>query len=328
MKRIIIGFLVLFIILITISLIIIKNKENNFQKIKVAEVAHSIFYTPQYVAHSLGYFKEEGLDVEIILTPGADKVSAAVLSDDVNIGFSGSEASIYVYNQKEKDYLVNFAGLTKKDGSFLVSRKKIKNFKIKDLKGKHIIAGRQGGMPAMTLEWGLNQNGLKTTDVYFDTSIAFNAMTGSFISGTGDFVSLFEPQALELEKKGYGTVVTSIGTLGGNVPYTSYYAKKSYIKNNPTIIKGFTKAIQKGLNYVHENNSTEIANIISSYFPDTSKKDLIKIIDRYKNIDSWYKTTYINEKDFNHIQTIMKNANELNKKAPFNKLVTNKYNEK
>ena len=328
MKKIIIGLVIIAVGVLIILGLVFKKDENNLKKVTVAEVAHSIFYAPQYVAHSLGYFEDEGLDVEIILTSGADKVTAAVLSGDVNIGFSGSEVTVYVYNQKEKDYLITFAALTKKDGSFLVSRKQIDNFTVQDLKGKHIIAGRQGGMPAMTLEWALNQNGLKTSEANFDTSIDFAAMAGAFTGGTGDFVSLFEPQALQMEKEKIGFVVASVGELGGNVPYTAYHAKKSYIKDNPEVIKGFSKAIQRALDYVHENNSESIASAIESYFPDTSKSDLIKIIDRYKKIDSWYDTTYINKNDFNHIQEIMKNASELDKKAPYDKLVDNTYNEK
>lgn len=325
LKKIIIGLFILIIIALVALGIILKNKDDNLKKVTVAEVAHSIFYAPQYAAHALGYFEDEGLDVEIILTAGADKVSSAVLSDDVNIGFSGSEVTVYVYNHGQKDYLVTFAGLTKKDGSFLVARDKMENFKVEDLKGKHIIAGREGGMPAMTLEWALNQNGLKTSDVNFDTSVAFQAMSGTFIGGTGDYVSLFEPQALQLEKQGYGHVVASVGQLGGSVPYTAYHAKKSYIEDNPDVIKGFTKAIQRGLDFVHNNDSEKIAQTIIDYFPDTSMNDLVKIIDRYKDIDSWYDTTYINEKDFEHIQTIMKNAGELDKKAPYNKIVDNTY---
>ena len=307
-----------------------KNKNNTtLKKVVVAEVAHSIFYAPMYVAYTEGYFKEEGLDVEIILTAGADKVTAAVLSDDVNIGFCGSESTIYLYNEGVKDYLVNFAGLTKKDGSFLVSRKKYDNFTVENLKGKTIIGGRKGGMPEMTLKWALKENGIDyVDDVIIDTSIAFNAMSGAFIGGQGDFVSLFEPNALELEKQGLGYVVASIGELGGIVPYTAFNAKKSYIENNPDVIEGFTKAIQKGLDYVHNNSSKDIASKILSEFPDTSLTDLEKIIDRYKNIDSWFKTTYINEDNFIHIEEIMENAKELSKRVPYDKLVNNTYAKK
>lgn len=307
-----------------------KNKNNTtLKKVVVAEVAHSIFYAPMYVAYTEGYFKEEGLDVEIILTAGADKVTAAVLSDDVNIGFCGSESTIYLYNEGVKDYLVNFAGLTKKDGSFLVSRKKYDNFTLENLKGKTIIGGRKGGMPEMTLKWALKENGIDyEDDVIIDTSIAFNAMSGAFIGGQGDFVSLFEPNALELEKQGLGYVVASIGELGGIVPYTAFNAKKSYIENNPNVIEGFTKAIQKGLDYVHNNSSKDIALKILSEFPDTSLTDLEKIIDRYKSIDSWFKTTYINEDNFIHIEKIMENAKELSKRVPYNKLVNNTYAKK
>lgn len=289
----------------------------------MAEVTHSIFYAPQYIAHSLGYFEEEGLDVEIILTAGADKVTSAVLSGDVNIGFCGSEATIYVYNNGEEDYLVNFAGLTKKDGSFLVSRKDIKDFTVKDLKGKHIIAGRKGGMPAMTLEYAINQSGIKTSEMNFDTSYDFSATSGAFIGGNGDFVALFEPTASNLVNQGYGYIVASIGELGGIVPYTTYNAKKSYIENNEDIIKGFTKAINKGLDYVHSHSAKEIATNIAAYFPDTSINDLEKQVQSYIDIDSWFDTTEITEKDFEHIQEIVDNAGELTKKAPYDKLIKN-----
>ena len=327
MKKFII-ILLLIGLLITGIWVFTPKKESKLTKIKLAEVTHSIFYAPQYIAHSLGYFEEEGLDVEIILTSGADKVTAAILSGDVQIGFCGSESTIYNYNQGNKDYLINFAGLTKKAGSFLVAREKTDNFKLEDLKGKHIIGGRKGGMPAMTLEYALNINGIKSSETNIDTSIDFASMSGAFIGGTGDYVALFEPTASELEKEGYGYIVASIGELGGNVPYTTYNAKKSYIEKNPKIIEGFTKAIQKGLDYVHSHTSKEIAENIKDYFPDTKEKDLIDIVQRYKDIDSWYKTTYIEEKDFKHIQKIVKNAKELDKEAPYKKLVDNTFSKK
>lgn len=305
------------------------DRKSDLTKIKVAEVTHSVFYAPQYVALELGYFEEEGLDVELILTPGADKVTAAVLSGDVHIGFCGSEATIYVYNQGEKDYLVNFAGLTKRDGSFLVSRTKYDNFTLDKLIGKHIIGGRQGGMPAMTLEWALKQNGIDPSkEVKIDTSIAFASMAGAFIGGTGDFVTLFEPNALEIERQGYGYVVASVGELGGVVPYTAYNARKSYIENNPDIIEKFVRALQKGIDYVQNHTDEEVAKAILNQFPDTSLNDLIKIVNRYRSIDSWYDTTYIKEEDFNHIQTIMENAKQLDKRAPYSKLVDNSFAKK
>lgn len=322
MKKIFIGILCL-IIIVAIALIPFFNKDNTvLKKVRIAEVTHSIFYSPLYLADALGYFEDEGIDVEIILTSGADKVTTAVLSGDVEVGFCGSEATIYVYNNGEKDYLVNFAGLTKKDGSFLVSRVD-EEFDIKNLVGKHIIAGRKAGMPAMTLEYALNINGIKTSEVNFDTSIDFASTTGAFIGGTGDYVSVFEPTASALEKQGVGYIVASIGELGGVVPYTAFNARKSYIEENEDIIKGFTKAIQKGLDYVKEHSSSEVAEKISSYFPDTSLNDVTSIVERYRNIDAWFDSTAISEKDFDHVMDIMENAGELTKKAPYDKLVTN-----
>ena len=325
MKKVIIPIIIILIVGVFVFLFFNKQ-ESNFKKVKVAEVTHSIFYAPQYVAHALGYFEEEGLDVELLLVPGADKVAASVLSGDVQIGFCGSEATIYIYNQGQEDYLVNFAGLTKRDGSFIVSREKIEDFTLDDLKGKTIIGGRIGGMPEMTLEYTLKEAGIDPKkDLTIDTSIEFAAMSGAFIGGTGDFVSLFEPNALQLEQQGYGYVVASLGELGGVVPYTAYNAKKSYIESNPDVIEGFTKAIQKGLDYVHSHNSKDIAEVILDYFPDISKNDLETIIERYKNIDSWFTTTYITEENFNHIQKIAESAGQLDKRAPFDKLVNNSY---
>lgn len=330
MKKVIIT-LIAFAIIIFVAIGIFYEKGENgdteLKDITVAEVAHSIFYTPMYVADSLGYFEDEGLNVDIILTSGADAVAAAVMSGDAQIGFCGSEQSIYIYNGGADDYLINFAGLTKRDGSFIVGRTD-SEFKIEDLKGSHIIAGREGGMPAMTLAYTLNENGISLDDLNFDTSIAFASMSGAFIGGTGDYVALFEPTALQLEKQGYGYVVASLGELGGEVPYTTYMAKKSYLNSNPEIIEKFTKAIQNGIDYTFNHTDEELAELITDYFPDTSKNDLKEVIKRYRDNDSWYDTTYITEEGFKRVQDIMKNSNKLDKDAPYDKLVSNDYSKK
>lgn len=315
------------IILVVIGIFAGKGKKNESKSLKhitVAEVAHSTFYAPMYVADKLGYFEEEGIDVDIILTSGADAVAAAVMSGDAEIGFCGSEQSIYIYNGGEKDYFINFAGLTKRDGSFIVGRNKDK-FSINDLKGKHIIAGREGGMPAMTLAYTLKEHGIELKDLYFDTSIAFASMNGAFIGGTGDYVTVFEPSGLQLEKGKYGYVVASLGKLGGEVPYTTFQAKKSYIESNEKIIKGFSKAIQKGLDYTFNNSDEDVAKTISEYFPDISINDLTEVIKRYRENDSWYSTTYISEEGFNRVQDIMENSKKLEKRVEYNKLVNTKY---
>lgn len=320
-------FLFIFIVIIFLISCIFIDKKNNYKKenlktIKVAEVAHTIFYAPFYAAINNGYFEEEGIKVDLILASGADKVSAAVLSGDVDIGFCGSEATIYIYNNNEKDYLVNFAKLTQKDGSFLVSRKKYDNFELKDLIGKDVIGGRKGGMPEMTFEWALSQNNIDPKkDLNIDTSIAFSAMQGAFVGGQGDFVTLFEPNATQVEKEGLGYVVGYIGTWGGIVPYTSFNAKKSFINDNENTINGFIKAINKGLEYVYSTDSKIVADDVQGFFLDTKKEDLSIMIDRYKENEAWPKNSLINEKEFDHIQDIIINANELDKKAPYNKLV-------
>lgn len=323
MKKLVTALVILVGIMIWGSIIIFNNtKKNDLIKIKLGEVTHSVFYAPQYVALSEGYFEDEGLDIELITIPGADKVASAVLSGDVQIGFAGPEATIYVYNSGEKDYLMTFAGLTKKDGSFLVSRKKIDNFKLTDLKGKHVIGGRKGGVPEMTFEWALKQDGINPKkDLTIDTSIAFAAMQGAFIGGTGDFVTLFEPNALQVEKQGFGYVVASIGKLGGEVSYTAYNARKSYIKDHPKVIEAFTDAINKGLKFVHEKSNDEIANSIYKFFPDLTLNELTKIVERYKGQDTWFETTALTEKSFNRLQEIMISAGELKSKVPYKDLV-------
>lgn len=325
MKKRLITIISVFLLFLVVCAVLFnynsKEKEK-LTKVKVAEVTHSIFYAPQYVAISEGFFEDEGIDIDLTLASGADKVTAAVLSGDVDIGFCGSEATIYVYNGGEKDYLKTFAQLTQKDGSFLVSREKIENFTLEDLRGKDIIGGRAGGMPEMTLEWALREAGMDPkNDVNIDTSIAFAAMGGSFIGGHGDFVTLFEPTALEIEQQGYGYVVASIGELGGVVPYTAYNAKTSYIENNPEIITSFTKAIQKGLDFVHKNDSETIAKSILSFFPDTSLNDITSVVERYKSQDTWPKDTFFTEESFDHLQEIMVAAGELEKTVKYEDLI-------
>lgn len=326
MKKIItiIGCILIIAFFTILYLFEINGEKSDLKKVKVAEVTHSLFYAPQYSAIALGYFEDEGLDIDLILTPGADNVMAAILSGDVNIGLSGCEATIYIYNSGEKDYPITFAQLTQKDGSFIVSREQINNFTLNDLRGKYIIGGRIAGMPEMTLEWVLKENGINPTkDLTIDTSVAFASMASSFIGGTGDFVALFEPQATKVVNEGYGHIVASLGELGGIVPYTSYSARTSYINENKDVIEGFTKAIQRGLDYVNNANSKDIANTILSFFPDTSLNDLITAIDRYKQNNTWPNTTVFTEDSFNHLQDIIVEANQLDtdKRVKYNNLV-------
>lgn len=302
------------------------NKSNdNLTKVKVAEVTHSVFYAPQYVALEQGYFEDEGLDIELTLTSGADNVMAAVLSGDVNIGLSGSEATIYVYNKGEKDYIKTFAQLTQKDGSFIVSREKIDDFTLDDLKGKYIIGGRLGGMPEMTLEYALKQNNIDPNkDLTIDTSIEFASMAGAFIGGTGDFVALFEPLATQVVNEGYGYKVAQLGTLTDNVPYTAYNARSSYLEENPDIIEKFDKAIQRGLDFVHEKSSDEITKAIMDQFPDTSYNDLKTAVESYLENDTWPKTTTFTKESFDHLQDIVIEAGQLDKKVNYEDLIYEK----
>ena len=323
-KRIFIYFVGVIIIFIIACgcLFNLNKKDENIETVTLAEVAHTVFYAPMYVAIEEGYFEENGIKIDLILTSGADKVTAAVLSGDAQIGFSGSEATIYVYNGGEKDYLKTFSQLTQKDGTFIVSRERIDNFKLSDLKGKTVIGGRAAGMPEMTFEYALKQNGIDPRiDLNIDTSVAFPAMAGAFISGQGDFVTLFEPTASQVEKQGYGYVMESVGKLGGTVPYTSFSARKSFIKENKDLIKSFDKAIQKGLDYVHNHSDKEVAEAIIKQFPDSKISELEDAVKRYRKIEAWPTTTKFSKKSFDHLQDIMIDYGEITEKVPYSKLM-------
>jgi len=303
--------------------------EKGTTKISLSEVTHSVFYAPQYVAINKGFFKDEGIELEVINGAGADKVMAAVVSGQVDIGFAGPEASIYVYNEGKEDYAQVFAQLTQRDGSFLVGREKDDNFDWKKLKGKTLLPGRKGGVPYMTLEYVVKSKGLiPNKDVIFDDSIQFALMTGAFTGGKGDYVTIFEPTASMLEQEGKGYIVASVGKESGEIPYTAYFANKSYIKENEETIQKFVNAIYKGQKWVKEHSSEEIAKVIQPSFPDTDLKLLVTVVNRYKDIDAWSSTPIMKKEAFDKLQKIMTEAGELKQTAPFDKIINNKFAEK
>lgn len=325
MKKIF-SIIICLVLILMISLLNIHNKKDedkSLTKIKVAEVTHSVFYAPWYVAIENNYFKDEGLDIELILTPGADKVAAAVLSNDVNIGFAGLESTIYVYNGGEADYLVNFAGLTKRDGQFILSRSKNDNFNLEELYGKEVLVGRKGGMPALNFLNALKKMNIDSSNINLNYSVEFAALSGSFIGGMGDYVNLFEPTATKLEKENFGYVVASIGAYSGEMPYTTYYARKSYIENNKDIIDKFKNALNKGLEFVNNNEPDVVAEVIHNQFKDESLNNLTTMIKRYKDYDCWYNDTHIKEIAYQNLEQVMLDNNLIENKIDFNILVNN-----
>lgn len=322
MKKIFYTFLVILLLVLCLIFFLPKKEKNdNMNSIKIAEVTHSVFYAPLYVAIEEGYFNEENIDIKLILTPGADKVSAAVLSDDVQIGFAGAESAIYVYEKNEKDYLQIFSGLTKRDGQFILGRKDKKDFSLKDLYGKEILVGRSSGMPALNFLNALKNEEIDKNKIKINYNIDFASLSGAFIGNTGDYVNLFEPTALKLENEGYGYVLQSIGLLSGEMPYTTFYARKSYIENNKEIIKSFTKAINKGLEFVKNNDEMKIAKSIYKQFPDLSLNDLSTIIKRYKDADSFLDSSYIEEKLLVNLENLLIDNNLLKDYVPYNDLI-------
>lgn len=315
------------IIVITIITILFNKKSiSKDTEITLSEVTHSVFYSPLYIALEEGYFKEEDIDINLVLTPGADKVAASILSGDAEIGFSGPEATIYVYkNSGEK--LITFASLTKRDGQFVVGDCLLKDkFSPKDFEGKTVLAGRSGGMPLLMFKYALKEANIDIKKVNIDTSVEFAGLAGAFIGKQGDFVNLFEPNALKVEESGAGCVLGSLGKLSGVVPYTAFYAKEDFINNNKDLIKRFNKALNKGLDFVKNNSVDIIASKIINQFVDTSKEELTILVDRYKQADSWYETTFVNENDYDRLQDIMIYGETLDNKIDSSILITNEFN--
>ncbi len=319
------------LMLLVLGIMLVGCEKKKATDITIAEVTHSVFYAPQYVALSQGFFEEEGLNVDFVTTPGADKVMAALLSGDTQIGLAGAEASIYVYNEGQKNYAINFAQLTQKDGNFLVGREKIENFNFDMLKNTTILGGRRGGMPEMVLEYALKQNGLEvgrddpTKEVNVRTDVQFAALAGAFSSGQGDYVILFEPTATIFERAGNGHVITSMGEETGIIPYTNYFATKSYMEKNPEIIQKFTNAIYKAQKWVYSHTAKEVAEACLKFFPDSSLTELTMVMDRYMKVEAWAKTPELKLDSFNHFLAIMEEAGELSTRPPYDKIVTTKY---
>ena len=303
--------------------------ENSTVKITLSEVAHSIFYAPQYVSIELGYFEDESIDLNLVTGFGADKVMTALVSKEADIGFMGSESSIYVYQEGSTDYAVNFAQLTQRAGNFLVSRDNETDFKWDNLKGKTVIGGRAGGMPQMLFEYILKKNNINPeTDLEILQNVDFGSTSAAFTSGIGDYTVEFEPSATLLEQQGEGHVIASLGVESGYVPYTAYCAKKSYIKKNPDVIQKFTNATQKGLDYVNTHSSAEIAAIIAPQFKETDIATITAIVERYKSQDTWKTSTVFTEESFNLLQDILTQAGELKSPVPYSSLVTTEFSEK
>ncbi|MBE6887245.1 MAG: ABC transporter substrate-binding protein [Ruminococcaceae bacterium] len=305
-----------------------KTEQKELEKVTLSEVTHSIFYAAQYVAINEGYFAEEGLEIELVNAGGADKVMTSVLTGAADIGFAGAESCIYVYLQGKEDYPKVFAQLTKCDGSFLVGRESVRNFDWQSLKGSTILPGRKGGMPYMTLLYALNKNGLAVgEDVFFNDTIQFNAMTGAFLSGEGDYVTVFEPSATDIEMQGKGYILASVGEAGGEVPYTTYFAQQNY---DAQTLQKFTRAIAKGQKFVAEKSAAEIAQAIQPSFADTDIKVIETVVQRYKDIGAFSSTPVMDRESFDRIVEIVKNAGEISNDAvvPFEALIDNSYAEK
>ena len=310
------------ILLATSTIFGCKENESTLTKVRLNEVAHSIFYAPQYVAIELGYFEEEGIDLELTTGFGADKTMTAVLTDAADIGFMGSESTIYTYVEGADDYPVNFAQLTQRAGNFLVSRTPIENFSWSNVMNTTVLGGRAGGMPQMIFEYILKKNGIDPkTNLEIVQNIDFGLTAGAFSSGKGDFTVEFEPGATSLELEGTGYVVASLGIDSGYVPYTAYSAKKSYISDNPEIIQGFIRAIEKGMDYVATHTPEEIAAVIAPQFKDADEATIAIIVDRYKSQDTWKTDTTFEKEAFDLLVDILIDAGELDRKVPYEDLV-------
>ena len=319
------GLAIILIVILVSGLLIKKdNNTNGLEIIKVSEVTHSIFYTPFYVAMENGYFKDEGIEIDLMLVSGSDNVAASVLSNDTQVGLAGPESAIFVYTGGEKDYLQVFSGLTKRDGQFILSRKD-KEFTWNDLIGKEILIGRSTGMPALSFLKALENKGINKNKVNINTSIEFAELSGSFISGEGDYVNLFEPLASKLEDNKNGYVVESVGQISGEFPYTAFYARKSFIKKNTELLKKFSNAIKRGMDFTLNNDGDVVAKVIEKQFSDTDTLTLANMIERYKDADAWLKTPFVEEEFYNTIVNLLKDNDLLDSPIYYNDMVNNLY---
>ena len=306
------------------------KEDKTLSKVTLNEVAHSIFYAPQYVAIEEGYFEEEGLDLTLVTGFGADKTMTAVISGEADIGFMGAEASIYAYQEGATDPVMNFAQLTQRAGNFLVAREEMPDFTWDDLKGRKVLGGRKGGMPDMVFEYILKNNGLDPeTDLTINQSIDFGSTAAAFTGDTSaDFTVEFEPSATLLEQEGTGYVVASLGTDSGYVPYTSYSAKASFLEDHPKTIQKFTNALQKGMDYVSTHSPEEIATVIAPQFPETDLATVTAIVTRYYQQDTWKDNLIFNEESFQLLQDILQDAGELSRRTEYTDLVTTSFAQK
>jgi len=303
-----------------------ETEQKKLAEVTLNEVAHSIFYAPMYAAIEEGYFEEEGIDLTLVCGFGADKTMTAVISGEADIGFMGSEASIYTYAEGATDHVVNFAQLTQRAGNFLVAREEMPDFTWEDLKGHLVLGGRKGGMPEMVFEYILKQNGIDPeTDLEINQNIDFGSTAAAFSEGQGDFTVEFEPGATTLESQGKGYVVASLGEDSGYVPYTAFSAKQSYIDENPDVIQGFTNALQKGMDYVRDHTPEEIAAVIEPQFPETDLETITTIVTRYYDQDTWKSNLIFEESSFDLLQDILESAGELEERVPYDDLVTTKF---
>ena len=306
----------------------VSSQKTSPVKITLNEVAHSVFYAPLYVAIEKGYFKDENIDLTLVTGFGADKTMTAVISGEADIGFMGSEASVYMYSEGASDYVVNFAQLTQRAGNFLVARQDNEHFQWADLKGKTVLGGRKGGMPEMVFEYILKENGIDPEkDLTIIQNIDFGSTAPAFADGRGDFTIEFEPGATSLESEGKGHVIASLGKDSGYVPYTAFSAKKSYLKENPDVIQRFTNALQKGMDYVRSHSPSETASVIKPQFPETTLEMITTIVTRYYEQDTWKSNLIFEESSFDLLQDILESAGELEKRAPYNDLITTEFAE-
>lgn len=286
--------------------------------LKINEVTHSVFYAPMYLADALGYYEEEGFEVEFTNGGGADNTMAAVLSGSADVGFCGPEAALYIAIGGSSDSPKVFGQLTKRDGSFLVARTPEPDFKWSDLEGKEILAGRKGGVPAMTFEYVIEELGVNASLNY---DVDFNYMTAAFESGIADYCTMFEPTASDYEAEGKGYIVASVGEQSGEIPYTCFAAKESYINENPEKIEGLLRAVTKATKFVMENDAATVAEYLAPYFDGTSEESLANSVQAYKDIDAWVANMAMEEAAFARLQDVIENSGELERRVDFDELI-------
>jgi NitT/TauT family transport system substrate-binding protein len=293
------------------------------QDVKLNEVLRSLFYTPQYVALRIGAFEQEGIKIAGPKTTwGAQATLTEIVSGNSDIALIGPEAVALTQQAGPDRRLINFAALTNTDGSFILSKTPMPNFKIADLKGKTIVTSGKGSTPVLVLEHLIRQAGLDPAKDVTIRNIPVSAnVLPSYLEPNTQFGQSFEPGITQMVSQGKGHRVASVGALLGAVPYTAYATTVSYLEKNPKVIQGFTNAIYKALIWTDTHSPQEIAKLIAPDFKNVPEDTIATVVAEYKKVNTWASSPVITPEGMKKMLDLLVGGGILKETAPYDRVV-------